>query len=482
MFGESLSRSLKVGGIMQSMFNGIRPPDDAFRSAAARRWGRRFGIAIVTLIVAAFVGHGVWSLTESRKLEAQIAAIQAAGEPILPADFGPADTDAPDNAVTQLVAAAGLLQTKDATWKTFDQFDLGLPLRPEEIASIDAVVTRSTPALDRLKLAEKQPRRVWPIKTDDSTNIIESMLPDLNGIRAMANLSMAAALLEHQRGDDRAAMEHLNRIIFIAEVVDRNPTLVGHLVAVGCRAMAAQRLAEIAPDLRIGAQPTDVSPEDVHRMISRLLDDKPLRDGYIWGMQGERMGELAMVRQILSGLPSSSAPSSSGGQPRGWSPITRYGARPLIYHNARIILDQVSKVIPLANEPNWPAAKTKVPGEIQGPFALTFLARILSPSFGRAAETHFRVICEQHLAAAALACDGTRWTTTGSFRPSWKNWFPSIYRRFRSMCSLPILDLSDICRAKIIRSSTASAKTASTTAAVKRHPIQNTPSCGTNGI
>jgi hypothetical protein len=373
------------------------------RNIRKKRWPRRVALTVALFVAALLVAHGIWSAIESHKLNAQINALHAAGEPILPEDFVPANPNDPDNAVADLIAAISLLQPKGQVWDQFDRLTLALPLRPEEIASIDTIVNRSQPALNRIKSAELQPQRNWPIDASKSANIIEAILPELNGIRALADVLMSEGLLEHQRGDDRAAMEHLNCIMFIAELTDRYPTLVGHLVAIGCRAMAAQRLMEISPDLRIGTRHGDAPPAQVRATIDRLLNDKTIRDGYIWGLQGERMFQLTLVRRILAGQPMSNVPPTSGQPQEGWNPFGTYVGKPFIYHNARVILDYTSKMIPLANEPNWPAAHQKVPADVQGPLPLIFLARLITGSMWRAVEVHFRGVQDQHLAAAALA-------------------------------------------------------------------------------
>jgi hypothetical protein len=387
------------------MFNGIRLSDDvsSAQPGARKRWGRRFAWGFLILVVAALLGHGIWSLVESAKLSAQIAAIRSGGQPLLPEDFGSANVDSPDNAVIDLTAAGAMLQRQDQTWKDFENLELGLPLRPEEMKLIEAIAIRSKPALDRLAQAENKSIRKWPIDVSDPSNIIQTLLPDLSAIRGLANVLADSALLEHQRGDDQAALQNLQRIFLISRILERNPTLVGHLVCIGCQALAAQRLADISSDLRVGPGAKDASPEQVQQMITTLLEEKSLRDGYVWSMQGERMLELTMVQNILAGAPMTNASTPSGEKPTGWSPITRYAARPLIYHNARIILDQMGKIIALSDAPDWPAADRRVPPAVSGPLPLTFLAQILTPGLGRAVETQFRLITEQHLAATLLA-------------------------------------------------------------------------------
>src|SRR4029079_315947 len=125
-----------------------------------------------------------------------------------------------------------------------------------------------------------------------------ALMPSMNTTRAMANLVNAAALADHQRGDDHAALAHLTQGEFIAYVADGYPSLVGHLVGVGCRALCADRIIKISSDLRIGSAPTDATPDDMRNIIALLLDDSRPRNGYIRGFQGERMISLQLIRGI----------------------------------------------------------------------------------------------------------------------------------------------------------------------------------------
>jgi hypothetical protein len=141
----------------------------------------------------------------------------------------------------------------------------------------------------------------------------------------------------------------------------------------------------------------------MRRLISDLLDDARPRDGYRRAFTGERMMSLQMVLGILNGAAMSAGPGQAS---TAWHPITRAGTRPMLYHNANLIVDYETAMLPLADEPDWPAAKDKLPPHIGGFFPLTFLAQILTPSLDRAVQTHFRVLVERHMAAAALA---VRW-------------------------------------------------------------------------
>src|SRR4051812_10123887 len=92
-------------------------------------WLRIFGLL---LVVGAVAAHGIWLIVESYLLDSRIAAIRAAGEPILPEDFAVAKIDAPDNAVTQLLEVGRMLMHDDDAWRKFAELEPAFPLRPEE--------------------------------------------------------------------------------------------------------------------------------------------------------------------------------------------------------------------------------------------------------------------------------------------------------------------------------------------------------------
>src|SRR5215210_2224000 len=79
-------------------------------------------------------------------------------------------------------------------------------------------------------------------------------LPDLNPQRRLARLLNVAAMVAHHDGDDAEALRRVREMLFVSRAVDREPTLVSHLVALGISAMAAERLGEIAPELRVSSE------------------------------------------------------------------------------------------------------------------------------------------------------------------------------------------------------------------------------------
>ncbi|HEX4796452.1 MAG TPA: hypothetical protein VH370_21865 [Humisphaera sp.] len=352
------------------------------------RWNRIFGRFCLALVLVAIASHGIWSIVESHLLKKQIAAIRAAGEPILPEDLIVPNVDAPDNAVAQLLGAGKMVKRDDDAWRDFAALEPAFPLRPDEVKTIDAIVGRSGAALDRVANAQKLTRMDWPpfhILSGPDQEIFAD-------VRQLAYVLGTAAMVDHQRGDDRAALRHIRQIMFIAQVTDRHPSLLGHLVAVGVHAIAVNKILQITPDLRVGGNEIDANADAVRETIGNLLDDRAIRDGFIRGMIGERVLSLDMSRNMIYGNKSGVA-----------SMIGRYGIRPLLNHNARFVVEEMTRVIPVGNLPNWPTARPAIPARSEGNSPLTMFARIIEPAFDRAVEHHFRILTDQHLAAVALA-------------------------------------------------------------------------------
>ena len=83
------------------------------------RWGRFLIILFVTLVGIAILLHSLWSSGARRRLDAQVAAYRAAGEPIEPQDFVVTGVADADDAALDLRAAAAAIDPTNPVWTTF---------------------------------------------------------------------------------------------------------------------------------------------------------------------------------------------------------------------------------------------------------------------------------------------------------------------------------------------------------------------------
>src|SRR5439155_16067554 len=134
---------------------------------------------------------------------------------------------------------------------------------------------------------------------------------DLNHQRQIANLIAHRAMLEHQQGDDAAAVKDFRRVLFQSDAVENQGFLVSHLVANGCRALVSNTIQQMGLEMKIGSETGAVPPKQIKELIASLLDDKGILQGRRRAMLCERMAELDSARCIDDGRLSLSALTAS---------------------------------------------------------------------------------------------------------------------------------------------------------------------------
>ena len=103
----------------------------------------------------------------------------------------------------------------------------------------------------------------------------------LSPCRALANEVGDAALFEHLQGDDAAAVESIRDLLHLADLLDAGtpPFIILHLVAVGIRALAVDRLVIITSDASLTEDPADLKRLQVRiakELIRQLFDARNL--------------------------------------------------------------------------------------------------------------------------------------------------------------------------------------------------------------
>ena len=117
----------------------------------------------------------------------------------------------------------------------------------------------------------------------------------LNGCRALANDVADAALQEHLRGDDAAAIESLGDLLHLADLLDKpKPSyLVQSLVGLGIRLIALNRLEIITADVALTSDPADTHKLQVataKELIRQLFDAKDPAPRYADMLRRESAG------------------------------------------------------------------------------------------------------------------------------------------------------------------------------------------------
>lgn len=145
------------------------------------------------------------SVEEARRaLEADLEALRQKGEPVRPEDFiRPAVNDA-ENAALNLRAAAKSIDQKSKAFRAYTDARFVLPLSAQQTEVVRALVKENAPALKLIKSAMAKGKVDW--QTRYTTPMFKVLLPDLAYMRTLADLLQAAALLDHEDGDELAAL------------------------------------------------------------------------------------------------------------------------------------------------------------------------------------------------------------------------------------------------------------------------------------
>jgi len=331
---------------------------------------------------------------------------RALGEPVAPEDFNQAVEAAGANPATDLLASAGAIQTP-AESQSRDDFlgDAHLPLTPREVENLRRLIAMNHASLTHAEaLRDKQAQAVWGVHF--VSPVFNTLMRELNGQRNVARLLRAAALEAHQRGDDAEAVERVRQLLLQARALYRHPGfIVAHLVTVGVNDLAADVARELAPDLEIGP-PHDgrqpASPEQIRRIIGLLLDEQPIRDGQRLELLSERMFEVDTAEATVSGR--IDVMTASGSNVRG-NPLLGYVLGPLIYKDARLMFERQSKLVAIAQSPDWQTCNRQFNAFPQKTsYGMQhFFLRILTPALDRALLQDFRALTESRLTAVMLA-------------------------------------------------------------------------------
>lgn len=362
------------------------------------------------VIVVLVASYYIWGWANAAAFRRDVAALASRGEPTTVADLRPAAVPAEQNGYVQIREALGLAPKSDSRDDPFAHAggEPKLPLFDDERAALQKAVDPLRPALAALRPAADKPAVVADHVRFESP-ALSILLPDLSGLRNLARAAQRAALIDFDGGRHDAALEDLRAIEPLARGAGSHVSLVGMLVATGCRGLEADTIMQMAPTLRVGASPGDASPQQVRQAIARLLDDSAARRDLIMGMKSERVFQVDTMQCLADGrLEYDALAMASGKASQGGSWLLRVAARPLLWSNARFCLEQTGRIIDAVDAPDWPSADarlTPLQREIESAVVSPRLvfARLLMPSLSRAVMTHHRGVADRRMAATALA-------------------------------------------------------------------------------
>ena len=387
-----------------------RHDDETPRRPRGRKLKRWAAFVLLLLVVGLAAGYLTWSQKSERRLDALVAELRRAGEPVEPQDLIQPPIPSEHDAAADLFAAAALLDKQGAALEAFGRIDLGVPLRPDDRATIDALVEGERDALEKVRTARGKRGADWRIVYRSPALTV--LLPHLNDVRLLANLSRAAALRERLRGNDAAALDHFRDVLAIGEACDTHPFMVGHLVALGVRAVATQGLGEMAPGMAIGTgrgpaagAAGGAAPEHVRATIRELLDEQRSAAGFHAALRGERVIQLDTARLLADRKLDLRAVTGGAAGAGGFTPPLPRG---MILADAHLMATQVGDLIEAYEKsPDYQAYKRNAPPPVPAPLRqnrlLHVVASVLMPAYDRFVLNQFRSQADRRLTAVALA-------------------------------------------------------------------------------
>jgi len=363
-------------------------------------------LAIVLLLVVGVpLSHFMWGVWAEHRLDQTLAELHAAGEPVTPEQLKLDSVPDSQNASLDYQAAADSIDAGTPQWKKIEESlnrEYQPPLTDAEQATVHAIVLQNAPALARVVAARGKTAGAW-----DAAGTAVSLvpLPNLSSTRRLCSLLRFSAMDAHARGDDQQAVECLSDMLKEADAAEHRPTLVGHLVAVGCTALASETIGRMASQFRIGTN--GLTHEQVAHLLSQLRDDRGMREGAKLSWRSERLFGLSFLRGAATGLWPSFGPAT-GTQPNQPG-LERFGyfVKPIVLGDARLYARYLQDVMTAATAPDWPAAQQRMPTHLMAeadahPYIHLFL-RIILPALDKAAKVDYHAAAERRLATVALA-------------------------------------------------------------------------------
>lgn len=216
-----------------------------------QRRGRRFllGIVIGLLLVAAAAALFRWS--KYRTVQAELARIRTAGQPLSLAEIERAELARPTNSANHFLQLA-LRSWVESTnlnlaglrhqWKEHQSFD-------EEVrGQISQLLVTNNAALNYLELALTNEALILNLQWSAGHNLA---IPHLPNLRRIADLLGCAALFELDRDNLDECLRRIEQVLLITRWIEKEPTYLSQLyrsalLAAGCD-LIEQMLARNSP-------------------------------------------------------------------------------------------------------------------------------------------------------------------------------------------------------------------------------------------
>lgn len=374
-------------------------------------WLKRFIVLGVVALLALIGLRLYWGHAMSQRLEAAVAAIEAKGEPIRFEDMLRDPVSDQDNAAYFFMEALRtwpevepgktIVETEwyEPPWGSTEIFE-------DPITDNAAYLAECAEAFALLDQAAAAPQTDWNIQY--ASPAIDTLLPHLGQSRQLATLIEDAIRRAHEQGNDRLAAHLLERVLDLSDAVSvNNSSMIEFLVGVSIRALCVGEIEPILPTLRVDTNdPKAATPEQLRRIIDRLLDHEQHRKRFTQAFIGARWSDHDTVYSVVDGRIPLQAVFTTG--PFLQTPLM-LGFSPILERDVLLMLEWNTDMIEAASEADnlhaWRdnlAQRQPIDPQDQS-FLLRPLAQIFLPVYGAAARTHYQAQAVLRSTAIALA-------------------------------------------------------------------------------
>ena len=196
-----------------------------------KRWGRRLLFLLLLLAILGWSGVLWLGSVAGSRLEAELARIRDAGEPLTLAELAPPPVADADNAAPLLLEAFALVVDEPETlyaggrWAAYEEDPFGQD--DAWYAELAAWVERNEPALARTREAAARPACRFDLEWEKG---VEMESPQVGGLLSLSRVLGTRAVLQARAGDVDAAVATCADLVRLAEIALQDPLMIYLLV------------------------------------------------------------------------------------------------------------------------------------------------------------------------------------------------------------------------------------------------------------
>ncbi len=251
-------------------------PEAAPRAGIIRKLLGWSGLTLVSAVILTFAYFHIWSWRARVAYEGKLAALRAAGEPVLPEDVAPPPVPDEENAAVLFEEAFELyVDFTDTGKKEIDEL-LWRALNPRRTAVADLRpiyklwLAPNAPALVKAREALKRPKCRFDLDYAAGPGMLTM---HLSKMKNLANQFAFSACRELDEGRPETALEEVRCCLRLTRVLEEEPTLISQLVrAVILQHFACDALEQVLVSGAAGEEGLLGVAEELGRCADRVYE------------------------------------------------------------------------------------------------------------------------------------------------------------------------------------------------------------------